>query len=117
MSWSIANQGLSADTLLNLESIFALGNGYLGVRGNFEEGYSDKEIRSIRGTYLNAFHDVIDIPYGEKLFAFPGTQQKLVNIIDSQGINIYIGEDMEPFALTAESVLTYERNLHLDKGY
>ncbi|MEK3752348.1 glycosyl hydrolase family 65 protein [Paenibacillus sp. FSL E2-8871] len=117
MSWSIANQGLSADTLLNLESIFALGNGYLGVRGNFEEGYSDKEIRSIRGTYLNAFHDVIDIPYGEKLFAFPGTQQKLVNIIDSQGINIYIGEDMEPFALTAESVLAYERNLHLDKGY
>ncbi|WP_440961817.1 glycoside hydrolase family 65 protein [Paenibacillus nitricinens] len=117
MSWSIANQGLSADTLLNLESIFALGNGYLGVRGNFEEGYSDNEIRSIRGTYLNAFHDVIDIPYGEKLFAFPGTQQKLVNIIDSQEINIYIGEDKEPFALTEENVLAYERNLHMDKGY
>jgi alpha,alpha-trehalose phosphorylase len=117
MSWSISNQGLSADTLLNLESIFALGNGYLGVRGNFEEGYADPEIRSIRGTYLNAFHDVIDIPYGEKLFAFPGTQQKLVNLIDAQGVNIYIGDEEEHFSLTEGSVVSYERSLHMDKGY
>ncbi|MDF9843390.1 MULTISPECIES: glycosyl hydrolase family 65 protein [unclassified Paenibacillus] len=117
MSWSISNHGLSAETLLNLESIFALGNGYLGVRGNFEEGYADPEIQSIRGTYLNAFHDVIEIPYGEKLFAFPGTQQKLVNIIDAQGMNIYIGEEEEPFSLSEGSVLAYERTLHMDKGY
>ncbi|WP_058301105.1 glycoside hydrolase family 65 protein [Gorillibacterium timonense] len=117
MSWSISNQGLSSETLLNLESIFALGNGYLGVRGNFEEGYADAEISSIRGTYLNAFHDVIDIPYGEKLYAFPGTQQKLVNVIDSQSVNLYIGEDEEPFTLTEGSALSYERSLHMDKGF
>ncbi|MFF2017681.1 glycoside hydrolase family 65 protein [Paenibacillus sp. NPDC058177] len=117
MSWNISNQGLTAETLLNLESIFALGNGYLGVRGNFEEGYADTGIQSIRGTYLNAFHDVIDIPYGEKLYAFPGTQQKLVNIIDAQGINIYIGDEEEPFSLTEGSIVSYERSLHMDKGY
>ncbi|MFC3749032.1 glycoside hydrolase family 65 protein [Paenibacillus sp. GCM10012306] len=117
MSWSISNKGLTTETLLNLESIFALGNGYLGVRGNFEEGYADTGIQSIRGTYLNAFHDVIDIPYGEKLYAFPGTQQKLVNIIDAQGINIYIGDEEEPFALTEGSIVSYERSLHMDKGY
>jgi len=117
MSWSISNQGLSAETLLNLESIFALGNGYLGVRGNFEEGYADPKLSSIRGTYLNAFHDVIDIPYGEKLYAFPGTQQKLVNVIDSQSVNLYFGEEEEIFSLTEERVLNYERSLHMDKGY
>lgn len=117
MSWSISNQGLSAESLLNLESIFALGNGYLGVRGNFEEGYADPKLSSIRGTYLNAFHDVIDIPYGEKLYAFPGTQQKLVNVIDSQSVNLYLGEDEEAFALTDDSALSYERTLHMDKGY
>lgn len=117
MSWIISNQGLSSDNLLNLESIFALGNGYLGVRGNFEEGYADSRLASIRGTYLNAFHDIIDIPYGEKLYAFPGTQQKLVNVIDSQSINIYLGEDEEPFTLTEDSVLSYERSLHMDHGF
>ncbi|MHA6533950.1 glycoside hydrolase family 65 protein [Paenibacillus sp. BAC0078] len=117
MSWSILGNELSADTLLNLESIFALGNGYLGVRGNFEEGYADSEIQSIRGTYLNAYHDVIRIPYGEKLFAFPDTQQKLVNVIDAQDVRIYIGEEEELVTLTEESILGYERILHLDKGY
>lgn len=117
MNWSISNQGLSAETLLNMESIFALGNGYLGVRGNFEEGYADSSINSIRGTYQNAFHDVIEIPYGEKLYAFPGTQQKLINIIDAQGIRIYLGEEEEPFALTEERIVSYERNLHMDKGF
>lgn len=116
MTWSISNHAMSAETLLNLESIFALGNGYLGVRGNFEEGYGEG-MDSIRGTYLNAFHDVINIPYGEKLFAFPSTQQKLVNGIDSQSIRLYIGTEEEPFNLFEGKVLSYERHLHLDKGY
>ncbi|MEC0092111.1 glycoside hydrolase family 65 protein [Paenibacillus macquariensis] len=116
MTWRISNHAISVETLLNLESIFALGNGYLGVRGNFEEGYAEG-MDSIRGTYLNAFHDVINIPYGEKLFAFPSTQQKLVNGIDSQSIRLFIGEEEEPFSLFDGKVLSYERHLHLDKGY
>ncbi|WP_438351967.1 glycoside hydrolase family 65 protein [Paenibacillus sp. FA6] len=116
MTWNISNHALSAESLLNSESIFALGNGYLGVRGNFEEGYTE-EMDSIRGTYLNAFHDVISIPYGEKLHGFPSTQQKLVNGIDSQGIRVYIGEGEELFSLFEGKVLSYERYLHLDKGY
>ena len=116
MTWNISNHALSAESLLNSESIFALGNGYLGVRGNFEEGYTE-EMDSIRGTYLNAFHDVISIPYGEKLHGFPSTQQKLVNGIDSQSIRVYIGEKEELFSLFEGKVLSYERYLHLDKGY
>ena len=80
MTWNISNPDLSRPALLNMESIFALGNGYLGVRGNFEEGYGES-MSTIRGTYLNAFHDVIEIPYGEKLFAFPDTQQNSLTIL------------------------------------
>lgn len=116
MTWTISNRDLTSDALLNMESIFALGNGYLGVRGNFEEGYGEA-MPTIRGTYLNAFHDVIDIPYGEKLFAFPDTQQKLVNLIDAQTIRIYAGEEDEPFRLDQGQVTAFERRLHLDKGY
>ncbi|QOT08958.1 glycoside hydrolase family 65 protein [Paenibacillus sp. JNUCC32] len=116
MTWNISNPDLSQQALLNMESIFALGNGYLGVRGNFEEGYGER-LSTIRGTYLNAFHDVIEIPYGEKLFAFPDTQQKLVNNIDAQTVLIYLGDEEEPFRLDHGTITAHERRLHMDKGY
>ncbi|GMX65661.1 glycosyl hydrolase family 65 protein [Paenibacillus elgii] len=116
MTWTLTNNELTPKALLNLESLFSLGNGYLGVRGNFEEGYRP-EMVSIRGTYQNAFHDVIEIPYGEKLYAFPGTQQKLLNIIDAQTIKIYLGDEEEEFSLFAGEAVAYERRLHLDRGY
>ncbi|MFB6362794.1 glycoside hydrolase family 65 protein [Paenibacillus elgii] len=116
MTWTLTNNELTPKALLNLESLFSLGNGYLGVRGNFEEGYRP-EMVSIRGTYQNAFHDVIEIPYGEKLYAFPGTQQKLLNIIDAQTIRIYLGDEEEEFSLFAGETVAYERRLHLDRGY
>lgn len=115
MTWSIINQSLEEADLLNQESIYALGNGYLGVRGNFEEGYAGR--KSIRGTYLNAFHDVINIPYGEKLYGFPSTQQKLVNVIDAQGIDIYVGDAQEHFNLFSGEIVSYTREMKLNDGY
>ena len=116
MTWTLSNHSLSQEDLLNLESLFALGNGYLGVRGNFEEGYHD-ELTSIRGTYQNAFHDIVDIPYGEKLYGFPDTEQKMLNSIDAQTVQIFLGEDEEPFSLFTGDILSYERHLHLDQGF
>jgi alpha,alpha-trehalose phosphorylase len=114
MTWKISSESIEKKQLLTEESLFFTGNGYLGVRGNFEEGLQEG-ISSIRGTYLNAFHDVVSIDYGEKLYAFPETAQKLVNMIDSQTIYIYLGE--EKFSLFAGEVLSYERHLHLNQGY
>lgn len=116
MTWKISNSELSQQALLNMESLFSLGNGYLGVRGNFEEGYGPS-MSTIRGTYLNAFHDIIEIPYGEKLFAFPDTQQKLVNNIDAQTVLVYLDDEPEPFRLDHGTISAHERHLHMDKGY
>lgn len=114
MTWKLTKNNLDYSSLLVDESLLSLGNGYLGVRGNFEEGYGDS-YSSIRGTYINAFHDNVEISYGEKLYAFPDTQQKLLNIIDSQTIHIFI--DDERFSLFTGEILKFERNLHLDKGF
>ncbi|REJ30980.1 glycoside hydrolase family 65 protein [Caldibacillus debilis] len=116
MSWTISHQSLKNEDLLMQESLYSLANGYLGVRGNFEEGYP-ADFDTIRGTYINAFHDIVDVKYGEKLPAFPETQQKLVNIIDAQGLDIFLGEDMEKFSPFTGEILSYSRILHLDKGY
>ncbi|WP_239454056.1 glycoside hydrolase family 65 protein [Bacillus suaedaesalsae] len=115
MTWTIHSKSTELDTLLLEESLFFNGNGYIGIRGNFEEGLQNGT-RTIRGTYLNAFHDIVDIHYGEKLYAFPETQQKLLNVIDTQTIQIYIGEEEEKFSLWEGEVISYDRYLHLDKG-
>ncbi|MYL54543.1 family 65 glycosyl hydrolase [Pontibacillus yanchengensis] len=115
MSWKVSSQSVKDTDLLNEESLFFVGNGYIGVRGNFEESYGPS-YPTIRGTYLNAFHDIIDIPYGEKLYGFPPTQQKMLNVIDSQTILVLLGEDQEKFTITEGELISYERHLHLDKG-
>lgn len=114
MSWKLTKYELDNQSLLTNESLLSLGNGYLGVRGNFEEGYTDG-YKSIRGTYINAFHDETEIVYGEKLFGFPETQQKVLNVIDAQGVQIYLDE--ERFSLFEGELLSFERNLHMDAGF
>ncbi|RYL94948.1 glycoside hydrolase family 65 protein [Sporolactobacillus sp. THM7-4] len=116
MTWEIADSQLTNKQLLINESLFSLGNGYLGVRGNFEEGYPGT-YQTIRGTYINAFHDVTDVHYEEKAFAYPETKQKLLNVIDAQGIAIFLGEEQERFSLFEGDVISFERKLHLDSGF
>ncbi len=114
MSWKLTKYELDNPGLLTNESTLSLGNGYLGVRGNFEEGYR-KSDKSIRGTYINAFHDETDISYGEKLYGFPETQQKLLNVIDAQSVAVYI--DGERFSVFEGELLSFERHLHMDEGF
>ena len=116
MSWKITSHSLNPEDWLVEESLYSLANGYLGVRGNLEEADGSYP-PTIKGTYLNAFYDIVEIPYGERLYGFPATQQKLANVIDAQPIAIYLGEDEEPFSLSTGQILSYERTLHLDRGY
>lgn len=114
MSWKLTKFEMDYENLLINESLLSLGNGYLGVRGNFEEGY-EADAKTIRGTYINAFYDETEIVYGEKLYGFPEKQQKVLNVIDAQTVLIFL--DDEPFSLFEGEVLAFERNLHMDKGY
>ncbi|GEL08456.1 glycoside hydrolase family 65 protein [Salisediminibacterium halotolerans] len=114
MGWTVMRNQLDEESLLVNESLFALGNGYLGVRGNFEEGYAPG-INSIRGTYINAFHDEVPIEQAEKLHAFPEVSEKLVNIIDAQTIMICF--DDEWFSLFDGDILDYKREINMDEGY
>ncbi|WP_088008105.1 glycoside hydrolase family 65 protein [Indiicoccus explosivorum] len=114
MAWKVIKSEKDLKNLLLNESLLSLGNGYLGVRGNFEEGYTE-DAKTIRGTYLNAFHDETEIKYGERLHGFPLTQQKVLNVIDGQSVDIYIGD--ERFSLFEGEVLEFERSLHMDRGF
>ena len=112
--WKLEKFDLKPDELPVEESLFSLGNGYLGIRGCFEEGYPE-EITTIRGTYINGFYDLIPAKYTERLSGFTEVQEKLPNLIDAQGIIIYL--DDERVSLFEGQYSDYRRTLHLDKGF
>src|SRR5690625_2406922 len=118
MSWKIRSYSTDPVDLVIEESLFFTGNGYLGVRGNLEEELNSIN-NTIRGAYINGFYDNVPITYGEKQFGFPDTQQRLLNIVDAQSIEIWVGKEnrMEKFSLINGKILSYERILHLDNGY
>lgn len=113
-NWIISDSSLKTQDLLKNESIFNAANGYIGVRGNFEEGYHES-FSTIRGTYINAFYENAPITYGEKAYAFPETTQKIVNVIDAQDIDIFI--DGEKFSLFQGTVKAFKRYLNMKEGY
>ena len=112
--WKLESSSLDVNVLPVEESLYALANGYLGIRGCFEEGYP-QEYTSIRGTYINGFYDLIEAKYSEKLFGFPEVQEKMPNLMDAQTMEIYL--DGERVSLFNGCHTDYKRALYFDKGY
>ena len=50
--WHVRETALNLDRIAQTESLFALSNGHIGLRGNLEEG----EPHGLPGTYLNGFY-------------------------------------------------------------
>lgn len=111
--WKIARNFLKPSELVVDETLFHTANGYLGVRGNFEEGYLEK-YPSIRGTYINGFYDISEVKHGEKLYGFIESKQKMINLPDIQGIELFIEGDK--FSLFEGVVLEYKRSLDMRAG-
>jgi len=104
---------INKNQLLLDETLLSTSNGYIGVRGNFEEGYPE-EYETIRGTYINGVYSLVDITYGENCYGFPQVGETMINIFDAQGITLEI--DGDEFSLFDGKVLKLERQLDIQKG-
>lgn len=113
-TWEITSHFLDISRLTIDETLFHVANGYIGVRGNFEEGY-DEGHHTIRGTYINGFYDLSEVKYGEKLQGFIEKKQKIINVTDVQGIELFI--DGDRFSLFEGEVLDYKRVLDMRGGF
>ncbi len=92
------------------ETIYATGNGYLGMRGNFDEGRPVFE----SGVYINGFHDTWPIVYAETAFGFARTGQTIINVPDGRIMKLYV--DDEPLYLPTADLLKFERSLDMRNG-
>jgi alpha,alpha-trehalose phosphorylase len=101
--WSVRETALDLERLAQTESLFALANGHIGLRGNLDEG----EPAGLPGTYLNGFYEVHRLPYAEAGYGNPEAGQATVNVTDGKVIRLLV-ED-EPFDARYGELLSHER--------
>lgn len=109
----IAVNTFRAGPLQREEALFHTANGYLGVRGNFEEGYP-AGAGTVRGCYINGFYDSVGIRRPEKTHGLPEATRRMVNLPDMQTTRLYFGN--EEFSLFNGKILDYSRTLDMDAG-
>ncbi|MEA2456953.1 MAG: hypothetical protein QOI45_3215, partial [Thermoleophilaceae bacterium] len=78
--WEIRESELDLELLAQRESVFALSNGHIGLRGTFEEG----EPHGLPGTYLNGVYESRPLPYAEAGYGFPEDGQTVVNVTNGK---------------------------------
>ncbi|CAM3920273.1 beta-phosphoglucomutase [Cohnella lubricantis] len=113
--WTITERSFDTETNQRDETVFAVGNGYIGIRGNFEEGYDGPPETTLHGTYLNGFYDSSPIAYSKgRHYGHPELHQTMLNVTDGKIIELYV--DGEKFSLFTGKHEDYERRLDMRRG-
>lgn len=108
--WRLVETELASQDLGLTETLFAIGNGYLGMRANPSEGRD----AHTHGTYLNGFHETWPIHHAENAYGFAKTGQTIVNVPDPKLMKLYV--DDEPLLLADAELTHYERILDFRTG-
>src|SRR5262245_27473348 len=108
--WSLIEASYKPEFIAQTEAVLALGNGYLGMRGNPEEGGPSVQ----NGTFVNGFYESWPIVYAEEAYGFARTGQTMLNVTDSKIIKLYV--DDEPFSLADANIRQYARQLNMQSG-
>lgn len=105
--WTLVEKRFYPRLLAQTETTFALANGYLGMRGVYEEGTPSAE----NGTFVNGFFEYRPLVYGEDAFGFPKTSESMLNVTDSKIVKLYV--DGDPFELPSVDIIDFQRTLDM----
>lgn len=109
--WSIIEKGFHPDRLRASESIFSLGNGRFGQRGNFEETYSSNRLQ---GSYVAGITFLDRTRVGWWKNGYPRFFSRIPNAPDWSGVYVrLIDEELD---LAVWDVGSYERRLDMQAG-
>ena len=108
--WRLVENAYDRDDHGVTETIFSVSNGYLGLRGNVEEGRDTHT----HGTFVNGFHETWPIRHAEEAYGLARVGQTIVNVPDPKTIKLYV--DDEPFLLAVADLEEYERALDFRDG-
>ena len=108
--WSIIETAFTPKLNPLLESVFALGNGRIGVRGSFHQG----EPAHDPGVLINGFFESWPIEYPEAAYGFPTTGQSIVYVPDPTPARVTI--DDEPIDYAESDISAWHRVLDFKQG-
>ncbi len=108
--WRLVETRFDGSDLGTTESLFTVGNGYLGLRGN----YSESRDAHLDGTFINGFHETWPISHAEEAYGFARVGQTIVNVPDPKVIRLYV--DDEPLQVSVADLVDYERALDFRTG-
>ena len=108
--WVLLEDQFAPDFLYLTETIFALTNGRVGVRGSLDEG----DPHHIIGTYINGFHETWPITHAESAYGLAEVGQTMVTIPDGTLIEITV--DGERFHLPSVEIIRCRRWLDIQRG-
>jgi alpha,alpha-trehalose phosphorylase len=108
--WNVIEKVFRPEFMAQSETMLALGNGYLGMRGCPEEGGPNAE----NATLINGFYETWPIVYGEEAYGFAKTGQTICNVTDGKVIKLFV--DDEPFWLPNANLSRYDRRLNMKSG-
>lgn len=109
--WNVIEESFHADNLRAFESIFSLGNGRLGQRGNFEETYSSD---TLQGSYLAGISYLDKTRVGWWKNGYPNYFTRIPNAPNWSGIIVRLIDEELDLALW--DVDSFERRLDMKEG-
>ena len=109
--WKVVETGLDKERMRLSESLTSTGNGYMGMRGNFEEDYTgDTHL----GTYVGGvwFPDKTRVGWWKN--GYPLYFGKVINAVRLNGIHVEV--DGETLDLNTAQVESFYRELDMQNG-
>ena len=108
--WKIIEEKFNPAYSQISESIFSLGNEYMGIRGYFEEGYQGE---SLIGSYFNGIYESVKTESSSYKGIIDKTEF-MVNSVDWLHLRIQLGEEQLHFE--AANIENFRRSLDLRTG-
>jgi maltose phosphorylase len=111
-AWQIIEDGFHPEINRASESVFSIGNGYMGQRANFEEHYSGD---SLQGSYIAGVYYPDKTRVGWWKNGYPEYFAKVLNAPNWIGIDLIVNN--KPVDLATSKITSFLRILNMKEGY
>jgi len=109
--WKIIEKGFNAERALVSESLFSLGNEYMGVRGYFEESYTGERFI---GSFFNGVYEYEDVIHPQLFKGLITKSHFMVNAVNFLPVRILAGS--EELDINTCNITDFVRELDMHKG-
>ncbi len=110
--WSIIEKGFDKNKVTASESLFSVGNGYMGQRANFEENYTGE---TLQGSYIGGIYYPDKTRVGWWKNGYPEYFAKVLNAPNWIGIDVKVnGQELD---LNTCKVTDFYRELNMKEGW